>query len=291
MGDDAAKDQLGAALSSSSILSIIIGAVFFSAGWIKALHTFPFILHVQNLRVLPKNLSGLIAILLIELECGMGMALMIGLYPSEILPIAMGMIIGLSLVTIFAKRRGRITNCGCYGGLINISINQSLLLNCFYFSALFIAYRSLPISSEQPLWKTQLCLIVILLTGMISKRSIRKPLLDFTLTRKNRSWRPDWLNEETYPLNSGHYMVLFLSSNCSECRHWLSHLEEINFLEKQLSPVVVMRAGDESTANWPVIQLKSFDFNRLVYRTPTAVEVKDGIIKERWVGTFPPKLI
>jgi Glutamine cyclotransferase len=72
------------------------------------------------------------SIAFIALECSLGDALILRLFPKWLFPTMLVLLIALSGLTYWSTATGRIEDCGCYSGLLQIKPQHSLLLNGVY---------------------------------------------------------------------------------------------------------------------------------------------------------------
>src|SRR5437660_8392594 len=101
-------------------LSAIVGAVFLVTGMLKAVDSGAFVTQVFRYQLLPPRLVFPAALLFVGLECGLGVALIVGL-SAWALPLTMATLAAFSGLTLWGAKSGRVEDCGCYGGLVLIS--------------------------------------------------------------------------------------------------------------------------------------------------------------------------
>ncbi len=92
----------------STGISIIIGLIIFATAAIKLFYAQPFIVHVRQFRVLPEKASALIAVLFIELEAGLGVALILSLYLEDLLLFTIGLMALFSVLTIWGMNTDKL---------------------------------------------------------------------------------------------------------------------------------------------------------------------------------------
>src|SRR5258708_18744468 len=76
----------------------------------------------------------------VALESALGAALVVGLWPAILWPVAALQLVVLSAVTLRAFAQGRIQDCGCYSGLLTLTPRQSAALNAVYVTPLAAAW-------------------------------------------------------------------------------------------------------------------------------------------------------
>ena len=275
------------------ICTFLIGIVLFFAGLLKSLYIQPFIGHVTSLKLFPQKSNVLIALLFVEIECGLGMSLILHVYPQELIPFTIFLILVLSVLNYWAVRSGRAEDCGCYGGLITFTPRQSLALNLFYLAILWIGYISQIDGYATGMWKVWIVVITILIGGYLAKQSAKSPLIDLSRLRKGSSWQDSWLNSDIF--KAGSFFITFLNRNCADCTKWIDELKNLKTIGN--SPTIVCLLPDDSASvNYADTEIKPHFtyflvdrrlFRRLVFQTPTAVLVSESKVVEKWVADFP----
>jgi hypothetical protein len=286
---------------------VFVGAVLAFAGLVKALEPDHFVRHLRNLRLLPDRLLLPAALTLVSLQCGLGVALVLRLWPAVLLPAAMALLLGLAVLGYWSTATGRTADCGCYNGLLTFSPLQSLLLDAGYASLLGFSWRwKGPATGPVP-WEAAAALLAALGGGGLAFRLLNhsarygKPLLDLTPMKVGRRWRTRWLPADAgLPPGEGETLVVFLGANCSHCMQWIKVLNRVHQLSglPSVQGVVTLRPDrlkeylSRVGAGFPVAPITPWAAARLSRSiTPTAVLVRDGVIREKWVRSMPKPFI
>jgi hypothetical protein len=281
---------------------VLVGIVLVFAGLAKALDPSHFVHHLKDLRILPARLLFPAALFVISLQCGLGAALVLHVWPAGLLPAAAVLLLALAVLGYWSTATGRAFDCGCYNGLLTFSPLQSLLLNAGYAALLVLAWWWAPADGAEP-WKAFAALLVAagggLLAFAVSRSSERRgrPLFELTPLKAGRRWNPRWLRGgPDLSAAGGETLVVFLGANCSHCKRWIKALNTIHWLpgfpEVQgivaLSPERVPHFLEQDGIRFPVASVTPWVSARLSRGiTPTAVVVADGVIREKWVQAMP----
>ncbi len=278
------------------VLSFLVGCVFLFTGLIKVVYSRPFIVHVRNLGILPRSLNEIAASVFIQLECGFGTALVLFAFPAELIPTLMGLILILSAVTVWGVQKGRVEDCGCYGGWLSLNLMQSLGLNCVYVTMLAVAWISLDENPPVAMWKVLMIIGVMALSNFMIRGSANSPLIDMSPLKPGRKWNPRWSDpSDIKRYETGSILYIFMSHRCYRCKDWDPYI--INLLQRSDQPFPVLIfpeteiEPEKRLADVPHQHIRPGIFRYLVYRTPTAVHVKEGRIEGRWVVRFPDEFI
>lgn len=102
-----AIDPMGASLKIADYVSSALGS---SWGWLV-------------------DLSMLLAVLLCILEFTLGAMLLMGIYRRLVTRISFGLMVGMTLVTLYVYWTGVLSDCGCFGDVIKLTNGESLAKN------------------------------------------------------------------------------------------------------------------------------------------------------------------
>jgi uncharacterized membrane protein YphA (DoxX/SURF4 family) len=122
-------------------LAAVIGGLFVYAGILKAVDPVKFTTDIHNFRILPWQLSVLVAFYLPWLEIITGAALFLGRLRTGALAILTSLTVIFIGATISAQMRGIDLNCGCFGKATeNLSFASHLLINSALLAGLLIIW-------------------------------------------------------------------------------------------------------------------------------------------------------
>ncbi len=264
-------------------------------GALKVVYSRPFIVHVRNLGILPLTFNEVAASLFIQLECGIGVALVMSIFTVELILILIGLIFILSMLSAWGVISGRVDDCGCYGGWLNLSLKQSLGLNLIYLLLLAIGWSNLETDPPILMWKVWIIMGVFVLTNFLIRRSANSPLIDISPIRPKRRWKAEWFDFSEFNGERETRLVIFLRTRCQLCRSWEPYILNLMDQEDLPLPIIIFPDADESPNFWnekiPLQRMKPGLFRYLIYQAPTAVLVKSGLIVNKWVARFPEEYI
>lgn len=276
-----------------------VGLVFLATGVLKALDSLQFLHQVGEYNLAPDNRVRQAGMAFITLECSLGMGLLVRL-SDLLIPAAIGVLLFLIAVTARGAWSGKVEDCGCYGGWLQLTARQSMLLDLCYIALLAVAWtmrEAQPLLPAAPaLWKLLLTAISGAAGWMLASHALRHgALAKFTLLKTGKRWKPSWLRSSPRPLDKGQHFIVFLSRDCPYCKKWVPLL---NVLEVQpdLPNVLGLLSGTETDhqeflaqhmIRFPLAHMPKRLMKLLVDGYPTAALVEDGIIRETWFGELP----
>ncbi|HEY9650946.1 MAG TPA: MauE/DoxX family redox-associated membrane protein, partial [Coleofasciculaceae cyanobacterium] len=138
-----------------------------------------FIQHISKYRLLPQWAVPWVAISFIGLECALGVALVLYEFHQWLVPGSILLLLCLSALTLWSTSSGRTEDCGCYGGLLIITPQQSILLNLGYILLLGLAAFYPVTNHRTDTWQWILVLIVLVCTSTLSWLSRQEAIVDF----------------------------------------------------------------------------------------------------------------
>ncbi|MDM9586317.1 MauE/DoxX family redox-associated membrane protein [Nostoc sp. GT001] len=287
--------------SLSVISSLVVGSVFLVTGVVKALAPTRFLIHISQLQLLPPKVNIGAAIAFTILECILGVALILRLFPQWLFLGTIVLLLLLSSLTYWSTSTKRTDDCGCYNGLIDISPKQSLLLNALYITLMGLAWFY-PVADILTVSQQVTALLISLTTSCLLTAvsyiyfwKQKKPILNLEPLQVNRRWQPQWLKEYPESLTTGEKLVVFLMPGCPTCKNWLKVLKVVH-QRTDLPDVVagvpqtleqVQAFVQSNNINFPVVAMSPTVVARLTNAFPTAVLLEEGIIREKWLGVMP----
>ncbi len=277
------------------LATTIIGAFFLLTAGLKAFHSKLFIIHLKRFKLLPESLSAMLAVLLIELEAALGLALILQVYLNILLPVIVGILVVSTLLVLWGHKYRSVEDCGCYGGLLQIPLTISTIVNLIMISVIsgLLVMGQLPMeNNSQNLYYV---IAVILVFHLVSKKTLHKPLFDVLGLKPGKPWLSEFYPGDNENINQPNQVYFIVAANCSLCKSWMKKLSDaIN--PKLAAEYIVLNAGgnpgqlmDGELINKGVayFEVQSRKTRFLRGRLPMAVRVEDGVIRNIKTGSFP----
>lgn len=286
----------------------VVGAVFLASGLIKALDLQQVVRHLARLRLFPRGMVASLAVTLVGLECALGTALLVGFHLRVLLPVAGATVLGLAAVTWWSVGTGRVEDCGCYGGLIDLSPRTSMILDLVYLALLLAAWVSphRPVVSSSG-WRLAAVLAAAAVGSGLGALShwrtlaTGSPLLAFGPLKEGRRWSSRWLRDPVVDeAVAGRVILVFLSPACTLCKRWVGLLNVAQGVASAPNVVGVVALPPDAVPDFerstgvrfPVVSARPWSLKRLTRgEIPTAVLIEGGTIRELWVRALPAKLV
>ena len=128
-----------------AVLRILIGALFVVSGGEKLIWPYQNFLYVlQSYDLLPSGVDVFVARIFPWIEFMTGLMLILGLWVTQMIKVALAMFAIFILVIAQALfHHLPIDDCGCFGSLITLKPQQTLVMDSFFFLMLVFALRQI----------------------------------------------------------------------------------------------------------------------------------------------------
>ncbi len=204
-----------------SALKVLLGLVFIVSAVLKVFDMDRFEIYVYSYHFFSLNFSFIVARLAIILELVLGIGLISHCLHKLMWWGSMAMLVGYSLLLIYALRLGRTDSCHCFGDFLQLDPKQSLIKNGVLMALFFPIFR-------MESWKTPFRWLIFILAVMASTIGVfvASPPDNYT-----SNYDPDHnLQAELFdtmlddaPLDSlnlreGKQVVCFFSTSCEYCQ-------------------------------------------------------------------------
>ena len=281
---------------------LIVGATFLWTGAIKAIAPHVFSEHVRRLGWIPGQLISYVVPSAAGLETAWGLVLILGVAPTVALPVTAVLLAALTGISWWGVKSGRTTDCGCYGGYVVPSIEQSVILNAVFIALVLVAWVIRPAATTpNDAWK----IVVIAATGIAfaaltesGQRFLRKNgrmMIETSPLKVGRRWSKRW--GTSVPDGSREMLVSYLGPDCPYCKQWVRVLNAIGQANGLPAVTGIVAAPPDELAafirnagiRFPVIGVPQTLMGRLVWGVPTTVLVSSGLIEKKWGGNMPPE--
>jgi hypothetical protein len=278
----------------------LVGVLLLATGLLKALSPDTFFNHLFRLRIFPPARLRWITPLLVLGETTLGAALIFGFWPAVIWPLTIVILLALAGLTWWSTSTGRVEDCGCYQGMVEVTPAQSMGLNLVYSVLIAAALWFRPDSAglEPARWLPVLFVAVATgaLFGLTISRQMRgkPPLLDLSVLKPGRRWKTRWLPGATEQLLEGEHLVALLSTTCPYCKRWVKVLNLVHRRPDlpQVTGALVSSMEDMAVfaftegTRFPIVTARNNHVWGTLPAVPTAVHLVDGVIQHRWSGLF-----
>ncbi len=222
-----------------STLKVLLGLVFIVSAFLKVLDMDKFEIYVYSYHFFSLNTSFIVARLVIILELVLGIGLISHCLHKLMWWGSMAMLVGYSLLLIYALKLGRTDSCHCFGDFLQLDPKQSLIKNGVLMLFFLLIYR-------MESWKTPFRWLILILAIMASSIAVFVISPPDNLTSNSdpeQNLQIELFDEmldasplDTLNLRKGKQVICFLSTSCDYCQlaaHKLSLMQQFYGFPKE----------------------------------------------------------
>ena len=203
------------------VLKVALGLVFVVSALLKVVDIDQFEIYVYSYHFFSLNLSFLVARAAIIVELVLGIGLIANTLHKLYWWGSMAMLVGYTLLLIYALHIGRTDNCHCFGDFLQFDPKQSILKNVVLMVLFLLVFKAKE-------WKTPFRWLILCLAVMASTIGVfvASPpdnytdnyLPDHSLQPELFSTMLDEPPFDSLNLNEGKQVVGFFSTGCEYCQ-------------------------------------------------------------------------
>ena len=283
----------------------LAGLLLIVTGLIKATGPNTFAAHLAALGFVPRNKIRTAVVLAAGGEVFWGLSLLTRLAPGIVVPLSVVLLILLSGISWSGVRTGKTKDCGCYGGYVEPSINQSLLINAVLVLGLILSWTTGRLSSDISLPKLAIATlgggIIAVVCYLIQNYEISqgRAFLRLSPIQQGKTWKNGWIGVDEIPQRNGETLVTFLSPDCPFCGQWVRVANVMGRSSDLPTVLGVVAVGDarkdrfaeENGIGFPIVTVSPSTMARLTEAVPTTALVRSGVVTDVWIGQVPPAFV
>ena len=238
-----------------SVLKVLLGLVFIVSAILKVVDMDKFEIYVYSYHFFSLNASFIVARMAIILELVLGLGLVSHTLHKLYWWGSVAMLLGYSLLLIYALTLGRTDSCHCFGDFLQLNPKQSLIKNGVLMLLFLLIYR-------MESWKTPFRWLILILAVMASSIAVFVISPPDNLTSNSdpeQNLQTELFNEmlddaplEALNLREGKQVICFFSTSCDYCQmaaHKLSLMQQFYGFPKENITYLFM-GNEESIAKF-----------------------------------------
>lgn len=216
------------------MLKIVLGLVFIASAILKIIDMDQFEIYVYSYHFFSLNFSFLVARAAIIAELVLGVGLVSNCFHKLMWWGSMAMLIGYTLLLIYAQLIGRTDNCHCFGDVLQFNPWQSIIKNMVLMALFALVYKVKGICFRND-WFVLAGAIVVSTAAVFAVSppdnftSAYKPQQNLNVELFDEALQQPPLDE--FHLDDGKKVVCFFSTACDYCQmsaHKLSLMQQFN---------------------------------------------------------------
>ena len=239
----------------SKVLQILLAVTFIFSAYTKAVGPGFFEITLMDQGLAPNRVfAGHMARFFIGLEFALGLLMLLPFYVKQLMQITFLMLGGFTVHLIYLWAIGDTENCGCFGEMISMTPEQSILKNLVMLAVAFVVYKTAQtrnISKIIPLGFTGATILSMwLFLPMPNHEDF--PFENFThFEPKGR-----------VDLSSGEKLIAIFNLDCEHCQEAATKLGELQREYKDLPELYVLfyQEGATTVKDFESITRSSFPY-------------------------------
>lgn len=286
-------------------IEALIGGVLLIAGLLKAWEPLSFIQQITDYKIITApGPVKIIAWTMIAVECGLGMALLVGFRRRVTIPLAGGLFVLFLGAVGWAWASGATEDCGCFGSWVKRTPAEAFAEDAVMLAALMGAWF-LYCLEARTLLRLRLGLIsAAVLTGLLvtgwasqSARQSSDPIV--RLQAEPQSPFQDLVIALTpTDLMKGTHLVVLMDTGCSHCQAAVPKFNALIAQNKNTPPLLALCSNFEADVvafkmnyqpQFPIGIITRSSFLELLGTggTPHSLFIQDGKVLKVWDGEVP----
>ncbi len=279
------------------LLRLLLAAFFLFSALSKLQDIDLFEIYIYQLGIFDFVLSSWIARLIISFELYLGVGFLSGLHLKTFCKLGTIGILSFSVFHLYNIFFREEANCFCFGELINIPSEQSLMLNFVVLIFIFLVRRRPSQSGKWFRLSHAIMLAIALITSVIVSPPDHLISKGFSESEVDRKALQEIIDNNLLPveLSHGKQVLCFYSTNCKFCRlssskigaafrrhdipvmrhHAIFMDDSADNIEEFVKETAGVRSNDYFLARGPFLKITKG-------RMPLIVLLQDGRIVEKW---------
>ena len=270
----------------SKILQLLLGITFLFSAYTKAVGPGFFEITLMDQGIAPDRIiASYLARFFIGLEFALGFLMLLPFYVKRLMQFTFFLLGGFTLHLIYLWSIGDTDNCGCFGEMISMTPEQSIIKNMIMLAIAFIVFRS-----------AQKKKIKIIIPIVFSAATIISMWIILPIPNHKEFPFESFTHFETrgrVDLSSGENLVAIFNLDCEHCQQAATELGELKRNQENFPELYVLyfQEGSTTVEDFESITQSSFPYDLIEVNTffdligdspPRVYYLKDGKVLGIW---------
>ena len=270
----------------SKILQLLLGITFLFSAYTKAVGPGFFEITLMDQGIAPDRIiASYLARFFIGLEFALGFLMLLPFYVKRLMQFTFFLLGGFTLHLIYLWSIGDTDNCGCFGEMISMTPEQSIIKNMIMLAIAFIVFRSAQIKKIKIIIPIVFSAATIISMWIILPIPNHKEFPFESFTHFETRGRVD--------LSSGENLVAIFNLDCEHCQQAATELGELKRNQENFPELYVLyfQEGSTTVEDFESITQSSFPYDLIEVNTffdligdspPRVYHLKDGKVLGIW---------
>jgi hypothetical protein len=270
----------------SKILQLLLGITFLFSAYTKAVGPGFFEITLMDQGIAPDRIiASYLARFFIGLEFALGFLMFLPFYVKRLMQFTFFLLGGFTLHLIYLWSIGDTDNCGCFGEMISMTPEQSIIKNMIMLAIAFVVFRS-----------AQTKKIKIIIPIVFSAATIISMWIILPIPNHKEFPFESFTHFETrgrVDLSSGENLVAIFNLDCEHCQQAATELGELKRNQESFPELYVLyfQEGSTTVEDFESITQSSFPYDLIEVNTffdligdspPRVYHLKDGKVLGIW---------
>lgn len=270
----------------SKILQLLLGITFLFSAYTKAVGPGFFEITLMDQGIAPDRIiASYLARFFIGLEFALGFLMLLPFYVKRLMQFTFFLLGGFTLHLIYLWSIGDTDNCGCFGEMISMTPEQSIIKNMIMLAIAFVVFRSAQIKKIKIIIPIVFSAATIISMWIILPIPNHKEFPFESFTHFETRGRVD--------LSSGENLVAIFNLDCEHCQQAATELGELKRNQENFPELYVLyfQEGSTTVEDFESITQSSFPYDLIEVNTffdligdspPRVYYLKDGKVLGIW---------
>lgn len=270
----------------SKILQLLLGITFLFSAYTKAVGPGFFEITLMDQGIAPDRIiASYLARFFIGLEFALGFLMLLPFYVKRLMQFTFFLLGGFTLHLIYLWSIGDTDNCGCFGEMISMTPEQSIIKNMIMLAIAFVVFRL-----------AQTKKIKIIIPIVFSAATIISMWIILPIPNHKEFPFESFTHFETrgrVDLSSGENLVAIFNLDCEHCQQAATELGELKRNQENFPELYVLyfQEGSTTVEDFESITQSSFPYDLIEVNTffdligdspPRVYYLKDGKVLGIW---------
>lgn len=270
----------------SKILQLLLGITFLFSAYTKAVGPGFFEITLMDQGIAPDRIiASYLARFFIGLEFALGFLMLLPFYVKRLMQFTFFLLGGFTLHLIYLWSIGDTDNCGCFGEMISMTPEQSIIKNMIMLAIAFVVFRLAQTKKIKIIIPIVFSAATILSMWIILPIPNHKEFPFESFTHFETRGRVD--------LSSGENLVAIFNLDCEHCQQAATELGELKRNQENFPELYVLyfQEGSTTVEDFESITQSSFPYDLIEVNTffdligdspPRVYHLKDGKVLGIW---------
>ena len=279
----------------SKTLQLLLGITFLFSAYTKAVAPGFFEITLMDQGIAPeRSIARYLSRFFIGLEFALGLLMLLPFYVKQLMQFTFLLLGGFTIHLIYLWSIGDTENCGCFGEMISMTPEQSIIKNIIMLAIAIAVFKTAETKKIKKIIPVVFSAVTIISMWIILPIPNHNEFPFDSFTHFETRGRVD--------LSSGEKLVAIFNLDCEHCQETANELAKLKWSAENFPELYVLyfQEGSTSVEDFESITQSSFPYDLIEVNTffdligdspPRVYNLKDGKVLEIWDTDITRNLI